>query len=180
MTSGTTEIENPSDIEILTIELTIRKNKIFVAGIYKPPNLSETDFTICLETVISKLSNSYEKLILIGDFNMTTSNPILSQFLDMFALSPLNNDPTCFKNSKNPSCIDLLLTNFKPSFMKTNNFETGISDHHKMISTIMKLHFTRGSPKTKYYRDYRKVDIDYFSSELSRQLDSVFVLSKRM
>ena len=57
--------------------------------------------------------------------------------------------------------------------MKTNVFETGISDHHK-ISTIMKLHFTRDSPQTKYYRDYRKFDIDYFSSELSRQLDSVF------
>ena len=156
------KIENPSDIEILTIEITIRKNKILVAGIYKPPNLSEADFTTSLETIISKLSNSYEKLILMGDFNMTTSNPILSQFLDTFALSPLNNDPTCFKNSKNPSCIDLLLTNFKLSFMKTSNYETGISDHHKMISTIMKLHFTRESPKTKYYRDYRKFDIDYF------------------
>ena len=38
----------------------------------------------------------------------------------------------------------------------------------------MKLHFTKESPKTKYYRDYRKFDIDYFSSELSRQLNSVF------
>ena len=104
---------------------------------------------------------------------MTTSNPILSQFLDAFALSSLKVDPPCFKNSKNPSCIDLLLTNFKPSFMKTNNFETGISDHHKMISTIMKLHFTRESPKTKYYRDYRKFDIDYFSSELSHQIQTL-------
>ena len=172
--SRTIKIDNLSDIEILTIEITIRKSKILVAGIYKPPNLSETDFTTSLETIISKLSNSYEKLILMGDFNMTTSNPILSQFLDTFALSPLNIDPTCFKNSKNPSCIDLLLTNFKPSFMKTNNFETGISDHHKMISTIMKLHFSRESPKTKYHRDDRKFDIDYFSSELSHQLDSVF------
>ena len=90
---------------------------------------------------------------------MTASNPILSQFLDTFALPPLNIDPSCFKNSKNPSCIDLLLTNFKPSLMKTNLFETGISDHHKMISTSMKLHFTRGSCKTKYYQDYREFDI---------------------
>ena len=43
-----------------------------------------------------------------------------------------------------------------------------------MISTIMKLHFAREIPKTKYYRDYRKFDIDYFSTELSRQLDSTF------
>ena len=105
---------------------------------------------------------------------MTMSNPILSQFLDTFALSSLNTDPICFKNSKNPSCINLLPTNFKPSFMKTNLFETSISDHHKMISTIMKLHFTKQSPKTKYYQDYPKFDIDYFSSELSRQLNSVF------
>ena len=72
-------------------------------------------------------------------------------------VSPLHIDPTFFKNSKNPSCIDLLLTNFKPSFMKTNVFETVISDHHKTISTIMKLHFTRESPKTKYDRDYRRL-----------------------
>ena len=69
-----------------------------------------------------------------------------SQFLNAFALSPLNIDPTCFKNSNSPCRIDLLLTNFKPSFMKTNVFETGIFDHHKMISTITKLHFTRESP----------------------------------
>ena len=81
---------------------------------------------------------------------MTTSNPILSQFLDTFALSPLNivlMIPTCFKNSRNSRCIKLLLTNFRPSFMKVNVFETSISDHHKMISTVMKLHFTRESPK---------------------------------
>ena len=110
----------------------------------------------------------------MGDFSMTTSNPVLSLFLDKFALPSLNIDPTCFKNLKNPSCIDILLTNFKPSFIKTNVFGTAISDHHKMISTIMKLHFTRERPKTKYYRDYRKFKINYLSSELSHQLDSTF------
>ena len=62
--------------------------------------------------------------------------------------------------------------------MKTNIFEIGISDHHRMISTIMKLHFTRESPKTKYYRDYRKFDIDYFSYKLSCQLNLVFCFIK--
>ena len=102
----------------------------------------------------------------MGDFDMTTSNPMMSQFLNTIALSPVNVDPICFENSKNPICIDLLLTNFKPRFIK-NIFETGISDHHKMVSSIIKLLFTRESPKTKYYRDYRKFDIDYVSSALS-------------
>ena len=95
--SGTIKVENPSDIAILTTKITIRKNKILAAGIYKPPNLSETNFTTNLEIIISKLSNHYEKLIFMGDFNMTTSNPILSQFLDTFALSTLNINPTCFQ-----------------------------------------------------------------------------------
>ena len=38
----------------------------------------------------------------------------------------------------------------------------------------MKLHFTRESPETRCYQDYRNFDINYFSSELSRQLDSTF------
>ena len=101
-----------------------------------------------------RIWSNFTEEILNGklQFLCSTSNPILSLFWDTFALSPLNIDPICFKNSRNPSCMDLLLTNFKPSFMNTNVFETGISDHHKMISTIMKLHFTRESPKAKYYR----------------------------
>ena len=35
----------------------------------------------------------------MGDFNMTTSNPVLSQFLDTFALSPLNIDPASIDRS---------------------------------------------------------------------------------
>ena len=63
---------------------------------------------------------------------MITSNPNLSQFLDTFTPSPFNIDPTCFKDLQNPSCIDLpWLTNFKPSFMKTNVFETCIFANHK-------------------------------------------------
>ena len=58
------KIENPSDTEILTIEITMRKYKILVAGIYKPPNLSETDFTTYLETIISKYQISMKNLFL--------------------------------------------------------------------------------------------------------------------
>ena len=151
------KIENLSNTQILTIEVNICKNKILVAGIYKPSNLTEASFNTNPETIISKLSNTYEKLILKGYFHLTMSNPILSQFSNTFSLSPLNIDPTCFKNSKNPRSIKHLRKNFKPSFMKTNVFETGISDHYKIIPTIMKLHITRESLKTKYYRDCRLV-----------------------
>ena len=104
----------------MTEEIAIRQNKNLVSGIFKPPNLIETDFTI-----LKNYGKKYEKLFFLDDFNMTTSNQIRSQFLDKVASSPQNIDSSCFKNSKYPSFnissfIDLLLTNFKPSFIKTN------------------------------------------------------------
>ena len=50
--------------------------------------------------------------------------------------------------------------------MKTKVFKT-------VISTSMKLHFSRESPKTKYYRKFSKCDADYFSSEAVVQMCSV-------
>ena len=45
------------------------------------------------------------------------------------------------------------------SFVKTEAFKIVISYQHKAISTIMKLHFIQGFPKTRYYRDQSKFDI---------------------
>ena len=47
---------------------------------------------------------------------------------------------TCFKGDEG-SCIDLLITNLKFSFMKPNSIETGLSDHHYMIHTFFKTKF---------------------------------------
>ena len=48
-----------------------------------------------------------------------------------------------------------------------------------MIFAIMKFDCTREIPKTKYYQNYHKFDIDYFSSELSRQLNSTLCSIKK-
>ena len=63
--------------------------------------------------------------------------------------------------------------------MKRNVFETSIFDHHKMISNIMKLDFTKENPKTKCCNEYLKFDIHYFNSKLSFQLDSTFCTIKQ-
>ena len=59
--SWTVKNENIPDIEILTIEITIHKNKILAAEIYNPSNLNETNFTTSLETIRSKLLSIYDR-----------------------------------------------------------------------------------------------------------------------
>ena len=46
---------------------------------------------------------------------------------------------TCFKGVG--SCIDLVLINIKYCFKNTSSYETGISDHHHLIFSIMKTTF---------------------------------------
>ena len=54
--------------------------------------------------------------------------------------------------------IDLFLTTNKykkkNKFQKTNSFETDISDHHHLITTVLKITYERFPPKLLTYRSY--------------------------
>ena len=87
-------------------------------------------------------------------------NPVKNKFLNCFneTFNQKNlNESTCFK-SQNLSMIDLIFTNHRRSFMKTAVLETGISDHHKMIFSILKHTFAKRPPKTISYRDLKNFD----------------------
>ena len=65
----------------------------------------------------------------------------IKTFCEICKLRNLIKEPTCFKNLENPTCIDLILTNKSLSFKNTYVIEIGISDFHKMITAVMKMHF---------------------------------------
>ena len=67
--------------------------------------------------------------MLIGQFNMIPENKKLSDFCGMNKFEHLILKLTCFKGLL-PSTVDLLLTNYKQSFMKSYVYETGISGYH--------------------------------------------------
>ena len=54
--------------------------------------------------------------------------------------------------------LDLILTNHRSRFMKTAVLEIGISDHHKMIFSILKHTFAKAALKTICYRDLKNFD----------------------
>ena len=57
--------------------------------------------------------------------------------------------------------------------MKTLTFETGVSDHHKLIGTMLRSTFTKGNLKKMFYRCCRNFDNKRFEEELQKQLLSV-------
>ena len=78
---------------------------------------------------------------------------------------------TCFKG-KNGSIIDLILNNRKFNFKFSSTFETGLSDHHHLIYSMMKASFQKEEPKSLIYRDFDKFSMQNFKSELEPFLQS--------
>ena len=70
------------------------------------------------------------------------------------------------------SCIDLLLTNQKYSFENTNAFETGLSDHHLLIYSMLKTSFQKNEQEGLIDRDYIYFSKDSFLTNLLNSFES--------
>ena len=101
--------------------------------------------------------DTFEKLLLTGDFNTNVTEPCLGEFLDANDLTNIVKNNTCFKNPLNPSCIDLFLTNSPQSFQNTSTISTGLSDFHKMIITVHKSTFRKAKANVIQYRCFKKL-----------------------
>ena len=106
----------------------------------------------------------------MGGFNLEPCNKRLGYFLNGKPLVNLVKTNTSFKHSG--SCIDLILTNWKYSFKNTTSYETGLSDHHHMILTMLKTTFQQKEPKCLIYRDYKNFMFENFKSDIQEALQS--------
>ena len=138
-----------SNFEIIFLEITIGTRKCLIIGLYKPPNQKEEDSFKNLGVVLNNYLSKYEHIILLGNFNLTTSNKYLADFMKLFNLESLINTSTCFQSEK-PRCIDLTITNKKSLLKNSKTFEVGISDNHHLILTSMRSQYIQGNPKIKF------------------------------
>ena len=158
-------------VEGLFIEINLRKTKLLFFGGYRSEHpeygLSKSEFLEQLRFGLDKYSG-YEKILVAGDLNIDNSEEIFQDFLFEQNFKNLVKEPTCYKSVENPSSIDVFLTNTPLSFQ--NTVETGLSDFHKMVVTVMKTTFPKAQPKITYYRDYKNFDSYSFRAELREEL----------
>ena len=64
----------------------------------------------------------------------------------------------------------MFLTNRQQGFQQTHAIETGISDFHKMVVTVMKTRYEKQKAKTIQYRNYKHFHEQSFNFELSNEL----------
>ena len=90
----------------------------------------------------------------------------LINFMATFNFKNLIKEKTCFAKD-HESSIDIILTNKPESFLKSNAFELGISDCHKMIATTLRSHIPRMKSQSIMYRSMNKFGKIKFMEELN-------------
>ena len=134
-------------IEGFFIELNLKSKKWLISCSYNPHRNFILHHLNSIGKNLDLLSGNYENIFRMGDFNADMENVSLKHFCDLYNLKNLIKVPTCFKNPENPKCIDLMLTSSYRSFQNSCAIETGLSDFHKMIVTVMKAYFQKQKPK---------------------------------
>ena len=134
--------------EIIVFEFNISNKKwLLLLRNYKLHSQNELSFINEIKLSLNFFSSSYENCLLLGDFNLSTENPNFKNLLNSFDLESLIKIPTCYKSLSSPTCVDLILTNKKTLFMKSNTFETGMSDFNKLTTTILRKKISKGNAK---------------------------------
>ena len=156
----------------MAFELHQSKRKWLFLGIYKSPSQNDIEFLRIISLILDYYLPTYENFVVIGDFNLLVEKSHLEVIILAYNLSSLIKKPTCYQ-SHTPSCIDLILTNRKHLFQLSNTFETGLSDHHKLICTILKSGGFKGVPIAKIYRCYKTFYVDQFQEILKIKLENI-------
>ena len=77
--------------------------------------------------------------------------------LSLNGLKNLITEPTCYKNSEKPTCIDLILTDQPTLFQQSTVLKTGLSDSHLLTVTEFKRSFQTCKPYIYHLSELQKL-----------------------
>ena len=75
------DLKIPSNIQIIPFEINLRTEKWLVASIYNAPSQKNKYFICYLTNLLELYCSRYEKVIILGDFNMQVGNKVIQDFL---------------------------------------------------------------------------------------------------
>ena len=142
------EHKHLANFEVIGIEFYQNNQKWFLYGLYKPPNQKTSNFIQNYSLTLDLFWKNNDNITIIGHFNLSSDDVPLESFLQAQDLTSLIKEATYF-HSSNSSCIDLILTNQKNMYKLSNIFEIGLSDDHKLISTVAKSVSFKGRSREK-------------------------------
>ena len=150
----------PEDIETAFTELNFRRCKSLLWATYRAPSQNHN---YCFDNIDKSLDvySTYKRVTLAGDFNAQVVEKSFDSFLYQHELTSINRNPTCYKNPNNPSGI-----------LKTETIFTRLSDFHKLVLSVFKLHFSKAKAKEISYKNFRDFKENNFNWDLQNRLSA--------
>ena len=142
------------------------------SGLLNPHKYSIKNHLELISGTLDIFTTKYENILLLGNFNACTDDETMKSFCSSYDLHSLIKQTTCYKNSENQSCIDLILTNKVKSFQSICVIKTGLSDFHRMTIFVLEMHFRKLPPKVISYRDFKNFANDRFVNSLQSALNN--------
>ena len=161
------EPETPHGIEFMIIETRLyRAEKWFLVSVYKPPKIKERVFEIIFTDICKSLQRESPHWFVMGYKNLDMNfAKFLCDVSMVFNLTNLVNGPTCFK-CDTPFSVDVVLSSEPKRFKCALNTRCSLSDFHNFTCVATKLHTPHTSPRTIYYRNYKKFNDDTFMNDV--------------
>ena len=159
-------INTDLSIKGFSLKIRLRKNTWLLCSSYNSKKNLIANHLNCISRNLDSQLGQYENFILLSDFNVEPNDGPIKNFSQIYGCKNIVKDKTCFKNPLNLTCVDLIITNRPKSFQESAVIETGLSDFHKMGSTVMKVFYKKQNPKIIQYRKYKDFSNETFMHEL--------------
>ena len=123
--------------------------------------VSLSQFLKFLTGIIDFFSSEDDNFTIMCDFNAHRLDNAMKDFIKVNGLINLIKGNTCLKGQ---------LINRRFSFEHSNSYETGISDNHHLIHSMLKSSLSDSEPKLVNYRDYIRFSFENFKTSLDNAL----------
>ena len=98
------------------VEVNLRNEKWLVNCSHNPNKTMICNHLDALSTYLDLHSTTYEKVFILGDFNVGIEEQYMKTFCHNYNLTSRIKQSTCYKNPNNPVWIDFILSNTPRSF----------------------------------------------------------------
>ena len=149
--------------ECLFTDINLRNKKWLLCCSYNPHKNNISNHISPLNKGLDNYISHYDNILFLEDFNSHSSENCVNDFCNVYNLSNLIKEPTCFKNPDYLFCIDLFLTTRPKCFQITMKMQTGISDFDRMVIKVLQ------KLKLIHSRSYKTFNANLFQEELKNE-----------
>ncbi|XP_063831734.1 uncharacterized protein LOC135080943 [Ostrinia nubilalis] len=160
---------SPLSVEQMWLGLNLSGIKLAIGTAYRPPWLNIDTFIDALSESISSLGK-YDKILLLGDFNiniLNTQDVQTKKLLDFLSYMNLNqyvNQPTHF-TEHSETLIDVVCSDFLISQLSVNHIPDLSS--HALITFKLNIKKDKPPPKWIIYRPLKDINFELFNDDLN-------------